>query len=53
VKLKLSQGGRAELARHKTLHVLATVVTEASGQTTATKTFSLTLHAGKKAQGKH
>jgi hypothetical protein len=53
VKLKLSQGGRAELARHKALHVLATVVTQASGQTTTTKTFSLTLRAGKAAPGKH
>jgi hypothetical protein len=53
VKLKLSQRGRAELARHKTLHVLATVITEASGQTTATKTFSLTLRTAKPAHGKH
>ncbi|MFZ1153373.1 MAG: hypothetical protein WAN93_00565 [Solirubrobacteraceae bacterium] len=50
VKLKLSQKGRAELTHHKTLHVLATVITEASGQTTTTKTFSLTLHAAKAAR---
>ncbi len=53
VKLELSQGGRAELARHKTLRVLATALTKASGQTTETKTFTLTLRAGKAAQGKH
>jgi hypothetical protein len=53
VKLKLSQRGRAELARHKTLHVIATVITEASGQPTTTKTFSLTLHAAKPARSKH
>src|ERR1700722_4088097 len=46
VKLKLSQKGRSELARRKTLRVLATIVTEASGQANSTKTFSLTLSAG-------
>jgi hypothetical protein len=53
VKLKLSQRGRAEVARHKTLHVLATVTTLASGKTTTSKTFSLTLHAAKVGHGKH
>jgi hypothetical protein len=53
VKLKLSQRGRAELARHKTLRVLATVTTQASGKTTTSKTFSLTLHAAKATHGKH
>jgi hypothetical protein len=52
VKLELSQGGRAELAHHKTLSVLATVLTKASGQATTTKTLTLTLHAGKAAHGK-
>ncbi|HEV7938927.1 MAG TPA: hypothetical protein VGP18_13005 [Solirubrobacteraceae bacterium] len=46
VKLELSQKGRSDLAHHKTLSVLATITTKASGQTTTTKTFSLTLHAG-------
>ncbi len=46
VKLELSQKGRSELSHHKTLHILATVTTAASGQATATKTFGLTLHAG-------
>jgi hypothetical protein len=46
VKLKLSRKGRSELARRKTLRVLATITTEASGQTNSTKTFSLTLSAG-------
>ncbi len=53
VKLKLSQRGRSELARHKTLHATATIATQASGQTTATKTFSLTLRAAKPAHSKH
>jgi uncharacterized protein YaiE (UPF0345 family) len=53
VKLELSQTGRTELARHKTLRVLATVLTKASGQTTTTKALTLTLRAGKAAQGKH
>ncbi len=53
IKLELSRGGRAELARHKTLRVLATVVTKAGGQTSQTKTLTLTLHAGKAAPGKH
>lgn len=53
VKLKLSHRGRAELAHHKTLHVLATITTQANGQTTTTKTFSLTLHAAKPARAKH
>jgi hypothetical protein len=53
VKLELSQAGREELAHHKTLHVLASVLTKANGQTSATKTFTLTLHAGKGASGKH
>jgi hypothetical protein len=52
VKLELSKGGRTELARHKTLHVLATVLTKASGQTSTTKTLTLTLRAGKAAPGK-
>lgn len=45
VKLELSAKGRSELAHRKTLRVLATITTKASGQTSATKTFSLTLHA--------
>jgi hypothetical protein len=52
VKLELSKGGRTELERHKTLSVLATVLTKASGQTSTTKTLTLTLHAGKTAPGK-
>jgi hypothetical protein len=53
VKLKLSQKGRSELSHQKTIHALASVTTEASGQTTTTKTFALTLHAAKGAPGKH
>lgn len=49
VKLKLSRRGRSELAHHKTLHALATITTDASGQVTTTKTFSLTLHVGSRA----
>jgi FKBP-type peptidyl-prolyl cis-trans isomerase len=45
VKLELSQKGRSELTHRKTLRVLATFTTKAGGQTTITKTFSLTLHA--------
>jgi hypothetical protein len=53
VKLELSQAGRSELARHKTLSVLATILTKASGQASATKTLTLTLRAGKAVKGKH
>jgi hypothetical protein len=53
VKVKLSQGGRRELARHKSLRVLATIITHAAGQTTTTKTFSITLHAAKPTRAKH
>jgi hypothetical protein len=53
VKLKLSKKGRSELAHQKTIHVLASVTTEASGQTTTTKTFALTLRAAKGAHSKH
>jgi hypothetical protein len=49
VKLELSRGGRAELARHKTLRALATILTKANGQTSTTKTFTIALHAGKAA----
>jgi hypothetical protein len=51
--IKLSSSVRAELAHHKTLHVVLTVTTKASGQTTTTKTFGITLHAAKPAHGKH
>lgn len=51
--IKLSSSVRTELARHKTLHVVLTVATQASGQTTTTKTFDITLHAAKPAHGKH
>jgi hypothetical protein len=47
LEFDLSQAGRAELARHKTLRVLATILTKAGGQTSTTKTLTLTLRAGK------
>jgi hypothetical protein len=53
VKLKLSQKGRTELAHHKTLHVVLTLTTQASGQTSSTKTLNLTLRAAKAAHNKH
>jgi flagellar biosynthesis GTPase FlhF len=54
VKVKLSHSGRAELARLKTMHVVVTSTTEASGQSSISKTYSLTLHAAKApAHGKH
>ncbi len=52
VKVKLSQQGREELTHHKSLRVLATIATHAANQTTATKTFALTLHAAKTAHPK-
>jgi hypothetical protein len=52
VKLKLSRSGRTALARRKTLHVVVTLTTQASGQPTTTKKFDLTLHATK-AHSKH
>jgi hypothetical protein len=45
VKVKLSKSGRAQLTRHKTLRVLVSVTTQASGQPEVTKTHSLTLRA--------
>ena len=53
VKVKLSKSGRAQLTRHKTLRVLLTVTTQASGQADAIKTYSLTLRAPKATHGKH
>jgi hypothetical protein len=52
VAVKLSQSGRAQLTRHKTLQVLLTVTTEAAGQPTTTKTYTITLHAAKAAHRK-
>lgn len=52
VKLVLSQSGRTELTRHKTLRVLATVLTKADGQAPTSKTLTLTLRAGKAAHRK-
>jgi hypothetical protein len=52
VKLKLSQRGRLELDHRKTLRAVATVTTKASGQTTTSETFALTLRAAK-ASKKH
>jgi hypothetical protein len=49
VKVQLSRAGRAELARHKTLRVRATILTKANGQTSTTKTLTVTLHTGKAA----
>jgi hypothetical protein len=45
VRIKLSKAGWAELARHKTLAAVATIVTQASGKSRVSKTFKLTLHA--------
>lgn len=53
VKVKLSQSGRSQLTRHKTLRVLVTVTTQASGQPDTTRTYSLTLRAAKATHGKH
>lgn len=53
VKLKLSKVGRSELAHHGTVRVVATITTLASGQTTTTKTFGLTLHLAKATGGRH
>jgi hypothetical protein len=53
VKVKLSKVGRHELTRHTALHVIATITTRASGQTSMIKTFTLTLHAAKPTRSKH
>lgn len=47
VKVKLSRSGRSMLARLKALHVILTLTTQASGEPSVVKTYSLTLHAGK------
>jgi hypothetical protein len=52
VAVKLSKSGRAQLTRHKTLQALLTVTTEAAGQPTTTKTYTITLHAAKTAHRK-
>jgi outer membrane biosynthesis protein TonB len=53
VKLKLSRSARALLAHHKTVRVLVTVTTQATGQPDSTKSYTLTLHSAKAARGKH
>jgi hypothetical protein len=53
IKVKLSHAGLTELTRHKTLHVVVTITTQASDQPSTSKTFSLTLHAAKAASRKH
>lgn len=45
VKVKLSKSGRAQLSHHKSLRVLLAVTTQASGQPTATKSYTVTLRA--------
>jgi hypothetical protein len=52
VTVKLSRSGRAQLTHHKTLQALLTVTTEAAGQPTTTKTYTITLHAAKAAHRK-
>lgn|GEM_PF-3524271 len=52
VSVKLSKSGRAQLTHHKTLQALLTVTTEAAGQPTTTKTYTITLHAAKAAHRK-
>ncbi|MFZ2114672.1 MAG: hypothetical protein WAU77_13200 [Solirubrobacteraceae bacterium] len=52
VRVKLSQSGRSQLARHKSLRVLLTLTTQASGEPSVVNTYSLTLHATK-TSGKH
>jgi outer membrane biosynthesis protein TonB len=48
LKLTLSKSAIAQLKRHKTLRVLATITTHASGQPTITKSYSITLQAAHK-----
>jgi hypothetical protein len=45
VKLKLSRSWRTQLAHSKTLHVLVTLTTQATGQPGLSKVYSLTLRA--------
>lgn len=52
-KLKLTQAGRTELARRKTLKALVTILTKAGGQASTTKMLSVVLSAGKTSQSKH
>jgi hypothetical protein len=53
VKVKLSRSARAQLIHHKSLRLLLTVTTQASGQPDTIKTYSLTLRAARVAHGKH
>jgi len=53
VKLKLSKAGQAAISHTSVLRVIATIATHANGQTTATKSFVLTLHAATQKRGKH
>jgi hypothetical protein len=52
IVLHLSAVGREELSHHKTLSVLASLVTQASGQPSTTKTYSFTLRLAKPAHHK-
>lgn len=53
INLKLSTSGREEVAHQATLRAIATITTKASGQTTTTKTFDLTLRAARPAHSKN
>jgi hypothetical protein len=44
LKIRLSRSARAELTRHKALRVTLTIVTNASGKSSVSKTYVLTLH---------
>lgn len=45
IEIALSKAGRTELARHKTLAVVLKVITRASGKTSVSKTYRITLRA--------
>lgn len=52
IVLRLSAAARKELSHYKTLRVLASLVTQASGQPSTTKTYSFTLRLAKPAHHK-
>ncbi|MGC2372474.1 MAG: hypothetical protein WA484_01245 [Solirubrobacteraceae bacterium] len=52
VKIKLSRTARGDLTRHKALRVTLTLTTSATGMSSISKTYSLTLHASAPHHGK-
>ncbi len=53
MKIKLSSGGATLLRHRKKLDVVLTIVTEASGDPSVTKTYDIVLSAAQPVKSKH